>query len=218
MESMSESLSSLTQLKTLSICVAKDSTKLWEALRGLNIKSLILGENIERLTVNHTESLSETLSSLTKLRMLSIRLKEDVPGLCRALRGLNVKSLSLKVEYRGFKVNRVELLSQSLSSLTKLETLSTSVEKDSTGLWKALRGLNIKRLSLSGWWLEGLDLNHVELMSQSLRSLTNLEKLSICVSKEGAGLWGALRGLNIKRLSLSGRLSVNNVELLSQSL
>ncbi|KAH3789214.1 hypothetical protein DPMN_167389 [Dreissena polymorpha] len=57
-------------------------------------------------------------------------------------------------------------MSQSLTSLTQLETLNFSVKKDSPGLWKALHGLNIKSLSLSGKWSRDLRVNHVEAMSK----------------------------------------------------
>ncbi|KAH3769870.1 hypothetical protein DPMN_171151 [Dreissena polymorpha] len=78
--------------------------------------------------------------------MLSICVSEEIPGMWGALCGLNIKRLSLQVEFD--RVNNVELLSQSLSSLTQLKTLSISVQTDSPGLLEALRGLNIKSLSV----------------------------------------------------------------------
>ncbi|KAH3893147.1 hypothetical protein DPMN_017291 [Dreissena polymorpha] len=76
------------------------------------------------------------------------------------------------------------------------------VWKDSPGPWKALRGLNIESLSLSGMWIEGMRLNHMESLSESLSSLTQLGTLSIRVKEDVPGLWEALRGLNVKSLSL----------------
>ncbi|KAH3786534.1 hypothetical protein DPMN_164641 [Dreissena polymorpha] len=64
---------------------------------------------------------------------LSICVSEEMPGLWGALRSLNINKLSLSGCLR---VNNVELLSNSLSSLTQLKTLSIIVEKDSPGLWK----------------------------------------------------------------------------------
>ncbi|KAH3786532.1 hypothetical protein DPMN_164639 [Dreissena polymorpha] len=63
-------------------------------------------------------------------------------------------------------------MSQSLSSLKRLETLSIEVDDDSHVLWKALRVLNIKSLKLSGKWSLDLTMHHVESLSQSLSSLT----------------------------------------------
>ncbi|KAH3780500.1 hypothetical protein DPMN_158316 [Dreissena polymorpha] len=141
------------------------------------------------------------------------------PYLLKALHGLNVKSLSLSIMQGGLNVAREESLLQSLSSLTKLETLSIKVDFDSPGLWKALYGLNIKSLSLRGFW-EGLCVENVELQSQSLSSLTQLETLSIEVRYDSPSLWKALHGLNIKSLSLSGTWGGLNVyhESLSKSL
>ncbi|KAH3774668.1 hypothetical protein DPMN_176054 [Dreissena polymorpha] len=61
----------------LRIAVQYDSPGLWEALHGLHIKSLILAGVLSGLRVEHTESLSQTLSSLTQLESLSIRVDED---------------------------------------------------------------------------------------------------------------------------------------------
>ncbi|KAH3788646.1 hypothetical protein DPMN_166793 [Dreissena polymorpha] len=248
-ESLSQSLSSLTQLETLSIDGSEDSPGLWEALRGLNIKNLSLGgiyrvNNVESLSnslssltqrrggrVDHEESLSQSLSSLTQLETLSIDVhEEDSPGLLEALRGLNIKSLSLRITRRGGTVDHEVSLSPSLSSLTQLETLSVDVFEDSRGMWEAFLRLNIKKPSLSGRLYR---LNNVESLSnslssltqrrggivylpQSLSSLTQLETRSNDVFQYS--LWEALRGLNIKKLSLKVILRVNNGELLSQSL
>ncbi|KAH3780518.1 hypothetical protein DPMN_158334 [Dreissena polymorpha] len=219
-ESLSQSLSSLTQLETLSILVGYDSPGLWKALHGLNIKSLNLSCLRPGFYVKHVESLSQSLSSLTQLETLSIRVGYDSPGLWKSLHGLNIKSLSLIGMWGGLNVDHEESLSQSLSSLTQLETLSIEVWYDSPGLWKALHGLNIKCLSLRGF-SEGLCVENVELQSQSLSSLTQLETLSIEVRYDSPGLWKALHGLNIKSLSLEGTwggLNVDHDESLSKSL
>ncbi|KAH3780690.1 hypothetical protein DPMN_158509 [Dreissena polymorpha] len=176
-ESLSQSLSSLKQLETLSIRVRFDSSGLWKALHGLNIKSLSLSG---LLYVGHVESLSQSLSSLTKLETLSLEVKYDITGL--SLHGLNIKSLSLSLSIMpgSLNVDHEESLSQSLSSLTQLETLSIKVKYDSPVLWKALHGLNIKSLSLSGKW-GGLDVDNDESLSQSLASLTQLETVTLYV-------------------------------------
>ncbi|XP_052225970.1 uncharacterized protein LOC127841290 isoform X3 [Dreissena polymorpha] len=172
-QSPSLSLSSLTQLETLSIDLWYDSLGLWKALHGLNIKSLSLSIMQGGLNVANEESLSLSLSSLTQLETLSIEVKYDSPGLWKNMHGLNIKSLSLSLLY----VRHVESLSQALSSLTKLETLSIRVQYDSPGPWKALHGLNIKSLSLSVSW-RGLNVYHDESLSKSLTSLTQLETVT----------------------------------------
>ncbi|XP_052214935.1 uncharacterized protein LOC127833615 [Dreissena polymorpha] len=68
---LSQTLSSLKQLETLSIDMY-NSPSLWEALNGLNIKSLTLSGSNERLGVNHVKSLSPTLLSLKQLETLTI--------------------------------------------------------------------------------------------------------------------------------------------------
>ncbi|KAH3853030.1 hypothetical protein DPMN_095553 [Dreissena polymorpha] len=74
-------------------------------------------------------------------------------------------------------------MSQSLSSLTHLDTLSIKFDVDSPGLWEALHGLNIKSLSLSDKY-GGLKVNYADSMSQLLLSLTHLDTLSICTHDE----------------------------------
>ncbi|KAH3811731.1 hypothetical protein DPMN_140146 [Dreissena polymorpha] len=221
---------------------------LWKALHGLNIKSLTLSCCMERLYVNHVELLSQTLSSLKQLESLSIdmsgldkrlqvnhveslsqtlsslkqleTLSIDIynsPFLCEALHGLNIKCLTLSGGMDDFEVNHAEPLSQTLSSLKQLESLSIDMYISPIP-WKALHGLNIKSLTLSCWMYDS-EVNHVQL-SQTLSSLKQLESLSIdmCISPF---LWKALRGLNIKSLTLSGwneRLKLYHVESLSKTL
>ncbi|XP_052225974.1 uncharacterized protein LOC127841292 [Dreissena polymorpha] len=154
---------------------------LLKALHGLNVKkSLSLSIMQGGWNVDHEESLSQSLSSLTQLETLSIEVKYDSPSLWKALHGLNIKSLSLSGMLGGFNVENVELQSQALSSLTKLETLSIRVRYDSPSLWKALHGLNIKSLSLRGYW-GGLNVYHDESLSKSLTSLTQLETVTLYV-------------------------------------
>ncbi|KAH3710733.1 hypothetical protein DPMN_070226 [Dreissena polymorpha] len=187
---------------------------LWEVLHGLNIKSLSLDTSV----INCADMMSQSLSSLTHLDTLSIEVNEYSPGLCKALHGLNIKSLSLSGLYGGFSVDYADSMSQSLSSLTHLDTLSIEVEDDSPGLWEALHGLNIK--SLRGLY-GGFSVDYADSMSQSLSSLTHLDTLSIEVEDDSPGLWEALHGLNIKSLSLRGRygkLNVNYADSMSQSL
>ncbi|KAH3778631.1 hypothetical protein DPMN_180100 [Dreissena polymorpha] len=217
-KSLSQALSSLTQLEILSIELKYCSPSLWDSLHGLNIKSLSL--RMSMLVVKHKESLSQSLLSLTKMETLSIRVKEDSPDLWEALHGLSIKSLSLSI---GWKRNLTESLSQSLLSLTQMDTLSISVRKDSPGLWGALHGLSIKSLSLS---LKGenyafFELRYATNMKQSLLSLTKLETLSISVDEYSPGMFEALYGLKIKGLSLNHE-NINfkreHKEPLSQSL
>ncbi|XP_052250621.1 uncharacterized protein LOC127857915 isoform X2 [Dreissena polymorpha] len=175
---MSQSLSSLTHLDTLSIKVNEYSPGLWKALHGLNIKSLSLSGWCGGFNVKYADSMSQSLSSLTHLDTLSIKVKDDSPGLWEALHGLNIKSLSLSSGRGYLKEHNADSMSQSLSSLTHLDTLSIEVKDDSPGLWKALHGLNIKSLILKdrhGY----LNVKHAETIAQSLSSLKQLEKLSI---------------------------------------
>ncbi|KAH3797241.1 hypothetical protein DPMN_150818 [Dreissena polymorpha] len=90
--------------------------------------------------------------------------------------------MSLRGKCRGLNVDAIQSLSQSLLSLTHLETLSIEVDDDSPAFWEALLGLNIKSLSLSGQF-GGLNVNHADSMSRSLASLNQLETLSISVRK-----------------------------------
>ncbi|XP_052250714.1 uncharacterized protein LOC127857964 isoform X2 [Dreissena polymorpha] len=191
---------------------------LWEVLHGLNIKSLSLDTSV----INCADMMSQSLSSLTHLDTLSIKVDYYSPGLWGALHGLNIKSLSLSgSKDGGLKVNYADSMSQSLSSLTHLDTLSIKVDDDSPGLWEALHGLNIKSLSLSGSVYRGLNVNYADSMSQSLSSLTHLDTLSIVVYVDSPGLRKALHGLNIKSLSLNawrGYLKEHNANSMSQSL
>ncbi|KAH3780655.1 hypothetical protein DPMN_158474 [Dreissena polymorpha] len=150
-ESLSQSLSSLTQLETLSIGVKYDSPRLWKALHGLNIRSLSLSIMGGGLNVDHEESMSQSLSSLTQLETLSIEVEYDSPGLWKALHGLNIRSLSLSAAWGGLNVDHEESMSLSLSSLTQLETLSIEVKYYTLGLRMALHGLNATSVSVSIW-------------------------------------------------------------------
>ncbi|XP_052271016.1 uncharacterized protein LOC127871809 [Dreissena polymorpha] len=113
-DSMSQSLLSLTHLDTLSIEMDDDSLDLWEALRGLNIKCLSLCVAHGGLNVDYADSMSQSLSSLTHLDTLSIKVVVDSPGLWKALHGLNIKNLSLCVAYGGLNIDYADSMSQSL--------------------------------------------------------------------------------------------------------
>ncbi|XP_052236753.1 uncharacterized protein LOC127848371 [Dreissena polymorpha] len=186
------------------LLVGNYSPGLWVSLCGLNIKSLSLCRNIKSLSlcrwsgdleVKYVSFLSHSLSSLTQLETLSIKASVHNPGLWKALRGLNIKCLSLDGGRGGFKEEDVDSISQSLSTLTKLETLSIKVDIDSPSLWKALHGLKSKGLSLGGSTTEGLILTR-------------------CLSE-------SIRGINIKSLSSRGyygSLIVKHASLLSQTI
>ncbi|XP_052233056.1 uncharacterized protein LOC127845917 [Dreissena polymorpha] len=226
------------QNKSISIYL-DDDTGLWEILHGLSIKSLSLDgfgdsgcrvnhetsfsqtiaslSKLEKLAGElHAESLTQSLSSLKRLETLDITMDEFIPCLWKAVHSLNIKSLTLSS--REWGELHAESLTQSLSSLKRLETLEIGMSQDSPGLWKALHGLNIKSLTLDGLKGKGLRINHSESLTQSLSSLAQMEKLTIHVQKDSP--WEALYGLNIKYLNLRiddsrGEL---HVESLSQSL
>ncbi|KAH3770645.1 hypothetical protein DPMN_171937 [Dreissena polymorpha] len=198
-ESLSQSLSSLMRLQILAIHVVEDITGLWDFFYSLNIKKLRVFCNC---IVKYKESLSHLLPSLERLETLSIGADEACPGLCEAVKGLSVKSLTIEGENKGFELNHTELLSQSLPSLTQLETLEMDVRENSTGLWEAIHTLNIKTLSLTLSWIQWTNLR-TESLSKSLSSLTRLETLNISVYADISCPWKALHGLNIKSLSLS---------------
>ncbi|XP_052229399.1 uncharacterized protein LOC127843705 isoform X3 [Dreissena polymorpha] len=206
-ESLSHLLPSLTRLETLSIGADEACPGLWEALQGLSVKSLtIKGEN-KGFELNHTELLSQSLSSLTQLETLDISVEEQSTGLWEAIHTLNIKTLSLSLDWIQWTDLRTESLSKSLSSLTRLETLNVSVYADSSLPWKALHGLNIKSLSLRlslSEYRKCKDLQ-AESLYQSLASLTQLETLSITLHPKRRGLWRGIHGLNIKRLSLKSK-------------
>ncbi|KAH3851422.1 uncharacterized protein LOC127874736 [Dreissena polymorpha] len=131
---------------------------------------------------------------------------------------IQMESLSITLEQEDFKVNHEKSLSQSLPSLSHLETLSISVSEDSAGLWETFYCPDIKSLWDS---YECLNVNHTALLSKSLSSLTQVDTLSNGVYEDSPCLWEALRGLHIKRLSLLdklGGLRVNYDESLSKSL
>ncbi|XP_052214660.1 uncharacterized protein LOC127833435 isoform X2 [Dreissena polymorpha] len=147
-ELLSQSLSSLTQLGTLSIhtkmrtYIVKQSP---QSLKYLNIfcETLLpsqLRELIDTLractqtiecklefgiTSSVQESDTKTVVDMTVLNnTLQMYVRKDSPGLWEALHSLNIKSLSLGSARTYVRVKHEELLSQSLSSLTQLGTLS----------------------------------------------------------------------------------------------
>ncbi|KAH3770592.1 hypothetical protein DPMN_171881 [Dreissena polymorpha] len=129
-KSFSQTIASLSKLEELSILDIKMDELtpcVWEALRGLNIKSLTLSSR--EWGGYHAESLTQLLSSLKRLETLEIGGTEDSPDLWKALHGLNIKSLSLSCVRKssGINVKHAETFSQSLSSLTQLETLTLHV-------------------------------------------------------------------------------------------
>ncbi|KAH3721861.1 hypothetical protein DPMN_064809 [Dreissena polymorpha] len=101
---------------------------LWEALNGLNIKNL----KITFRTLKHEESFSQFLSSLTQLESLSIGLTDDSIVLWEALKGLHIRSVTLRgwqyrfrsAEIKRLNIGDTESLLQSLSTFNQLETLT----------------------------------------------------------------------------------------------
>ncbi|KAH3813151.1 hypothetical protein DPMN_141602 [Dreissena polymorpha] len=171
-QSLSHSLSSLKQLEFLSIKVYK-CPSLLKALRGLTIKGLTLSCWVDCLKANDAESLSQSLSSLTKLESLSINVLCLSHDFLEDLHGLNIKSLTLSWWNDYLNVNHVESSSQSLKSLKKLETLSIR-------MCEVFHGLNIASLTLS-YWDDCLGVNNTKSLSQSLSSLKQLQTLTIYV-------------------------------------
>ncbi|KAH3791065.1 uncharacterized protein LOC127841973 isoform X1 [Dreissena polymorpha] len=153
--------------------IKNDSPGLWEALHGLNIISLSLdGYKDNGFRFNHTELFWKFLSSLTHLESLSLKVC-DIPSLCKALHGMNIDYLSLRLsdKFQDLKKNDLDLLSKSLLSLIRMKTLKIKTPgEDFPGLWEALRGLNITSLSLSSWETYGLIVNHVESLSECVTS------------------------------------------------
>ncbi|KAH3770277.1 hypothetical protein DPMN_171561 [Dreissena polymorpha] len=234
--SLKQSLVSLKQLDTLyvsmydtlNVSTHEDNPGLWEALQGLSIKSLSLTLSQDSPVVNssfrlkYATSLKQSILSLKELETLSISVEYNIHGLWEALHSLSIKSLRLQGTEGGFETKYAESLKQWLSSLTKLDTLSISVDKTNPDLWEALHGLSIKSLSMSlGSKYIDFNLNYAESIKKSLLSLTELDTLSIIAKKDSPGLCETLNCLNIKRLSLSGEkrgLRVDHAESLSQSL
>ncbi|KAH3692286.1 hypothetical protein DPMN_194736 [Dreissena polymorpha] len=207
------------QTENTKIALSVRNTSLWEALHGLNIKSLRLEGRYKAFRENHKELIDQTLSLLFKLDTLRITEEHDTPDLWQTLHGLNIKILSLSIVGR---IKHTESLAQSLASLKQLDMLSIEVNYDRRGLWEALHGLSIKSLSMRLICKDGcFKLNYAESMKQSLSSLTQLETLIVSVTYYIPGLWGSLYGLNIKKLILNGGwrgLSLEHAESLSQSL
>ncbi|KAH3783176.1 hypothetical protein DPMN_161105 [Dreissena polymorpha] len=139
---------SLTQLETLSIGITDwskvEASAFFQAFHGLNIKSLSLNGymffGLEECTSWHCSQLFQSLIQLETLSMrvsrrnfnlwdletLSMRVSRNF-NLWDSLRGLHITRLSLSGVQESLKVNNAELLSQSISSLTLLETLTLHV-------------------------------------------------------------------------------------------
>ncbi|KAH3770443.1 hypothetical protein DPMN_171730, partial [Dreissena polymorpha] len=95
-ESIKKSLLSLTQLDTLSIIAKTDNPGLCETLNGLNIKRLSLSGEKRGLRVDHAESLSQWLLSLTQLETLTLHLNTYIAlQVPRSLKYLNIYSKKL---------------------------------------------------------------------------------------------------------------------------
>ncbi|KAH3844188.1 hypothetical protein DPMN_086443 [Dreissena polymorpha] len=161
----------------------RDVTCSSRGLRGLLSSLLTLDHEVECSLVDcsMTSIVQKTRADMKVLNnTLEMVVDEDSPGLWEALHSLNIKSLSLeRILAVPMRVKHGELLSQSLLSLTQLETLSIQVFSDIPGLWEALHSLNIKSLSLKG----PFRVRHGELSSQSLSSFTQLETLTMHLDK-----------------------------------
>ncbi|KAH3783205.1 hypothetical protein DPMN_161137 [Dreissena polymorpha] len=224
--SLHKLLSSLKQLKKLSVLESNDSPGLWEALHGLNIKSLSMKDT----DVHNLLSFAQFLASLTHLETLNITLEyRRLFYLCDALHGLKIKSLGLNNSIADvMQTLAVNPSSWLFQSLTQLETLTIEMmyapDFEAPAFFQALHGLNIKSLSLGFHFncnLEGCKSWH---WSQLFQSLIQLETLSMRVVAD-SNLWDylpeTLHGLHITRLSLSDvrkSLKLKNAELLSQSI
>ncbi|XP_052272001.1 uncharacterized protein LOC127872705 [Dreissena polymorpha] len=197
------SLSSLKQLDKLDVIVNNDTPGLWQALHGLNIKSLSLSGGETGLIVHHVSALAQILASLIHLETLSIKVSEYNPCLWEAIHGLNIKCLSL---CNLGQLDHISSLSQSLASLTNLETLCVkfscagvprlletgcglnitclSIEASGTcqQLWEALIGLNIQSLSMSGFRHMRKNIQEEHTISPSFSSLSQLQMLTLYVS------------------------------------
>ncbi|XP_052214948.1 uncharacterized protein LOC127833629 isoform X5 [Dreissena polymorpha] len=213
-ESLFRSLKSLIKLDTLSISAKEFHPSLWKALHGLNIKCLNINGLDADCTEHGLESLFQSLKSLVQLDTLSIRAKEFHPTLWKALHGLNIKCLNIKcLNINGLNAACMEEGSESLflslKSLVQLDTLTISAKEFHPTLWKALHGLNIKCLNIKCLNINGLDadcMEHgLESLFQSLKSLVQLDTLSIRAKEFHPTLWKALHGLNIKCLNIKCR-------------
>ncbi|KAH3813850.1 hypothetical protein DPMN_142320 [Dreissena polymorpha] len=197
-ESFKQSLSSFKQLDLLSINVydisekwkyrtlsetlsidMSNSPRLWNALDGLNIKSLIMNGWNGQLDVTFLESFKQTLSSLKHLETINIDMNAS-PGLLEAVKGLNIKSLNLTGCNKLLDVKFVESFKQTLSSLKLMDSLRIDMYA-SPVLLEALNGLNIKSLTLRFWNYNILKVIHVQSVSHTTSSLKQLETLTICV-------------------------------------
>ncbi|XP_052215574.1 uncharacterized protein LOC127834047 [Dreissena polymorpha] len=217
---ISWSLFSLTQLETLNLDISNASLGIWRALHGLNIKNLNLCGTFNSTARAHASLISQSLSSLSQLETFSMDINNGRCGLWKALHGLNIKSLSLKGCINSSAKELVLSLSHSLASLTQLETMSLEFSENSLGMLEALYFLNIKSLILN-CRLGCSTRDQVSSLKLALSSLTQLETLSLNISKDDAGLFEALHGLHIKNLILSGwlgNLGRNHVSFISQSL
>ncbi|KAH3778638.1 hypothetical protein DPMN_180107 [Dreissena polymorpha] len=94
-ESLSQSLLSLNQMEAIIISMTYDSPGMWVALHGLNIKILRLClRGVRRgLRVEHEESMSQALSSLTQPETLTLYVDTYIAlQVPRSLKYLNIYS------------------------------------------------------------------------------------------------------------------------------
>ncbi|KAH3890871.1 hypothetical protein DPMN_014960 [Dreissena polymorpha] len=204
-ELLFKSIQTLTQLETLNINMndkADISPNLWENLNSLNINRVTLSLNDVwcGLIVNNVSKLSQALLS-NHMETICIYLNAQ-PCMMEAMHGLPIESLSLYGSGESLHINHVSSLNKFLSSLKQLDKLSVFVNNDSPGLWEALHGVHIKRLSLN-FGIGDLIVNYASALSQLLASFIQLQTLSIKVNFDTPGLWDAINGLNIKSLSLN---------------
>ncbi|XP_052235919.1 uncharacterized protein LOC127847797 isoform X2 [Dreissena polymorpha] len=193
--SLSTLLPSLKQIDKIRWFVTDDISVLLEVLNGLNIKSLRWDE-------------THAVWTYSVMKLLRIDLQYYSSGLLEAHNSLNVRSLCLRLygdDSTKLTMTQKSSLYHSLSSHTELETLIIDIPiENSTGLWEALRCLNVKTRDLkgNGIWFDMM--NDAHSVSQSLLLLTQLETLGIEVFSDRPGLWEALRCLNVKTLHLKG--------------
>ncbi|KAH3824890.1 hypothetical protein DPMN_126746 [Dreissena polymorpha] len=203
---LSHSLLSLKQLETLALEFIDTSPFPSETLQFMFIGSLSLSGRLDSFEREHALLSMNQLGTL--LMELSIWIYKNNVSLLGALCGLHVRSLSLWL-CRLTEQDASEL-SNTLLSLKQLEVLCLLLTNGSPFLWEALHSLQIKSLSLSGSLNHSKE--HVRLVSQSLLSLTQLEKLSIDLRREkfdaNIFMCESLCGLHIKSLTLSLSLSL----------
>ena len=231
-ESLGQSLSELSALKTLEIsdvtlCSAEAGTRLFAGIKHKTLEYLELSKI--NLTTAAAESLGQSLSELSALKTLEISgvtLCSDDAG-TRLFAGIKHKTLEyLELNKINLTTAAAESLGQSLSELSALKTLEISdvtlcSAEAGTRIFAGIKHKTLEYLKLSKI---NLTTAAAESLGQSLSELSALEMLEIsgvtlCSDEAGTRLFAGIKHKTLEDLNLSKiNLTTAAAESLGQSL